>query len=353
MPKRRYPGSIDRHGDRLRVRLCVAGKPHSFTLPTTDIKVAQQFAKAKYAELEKEQERKAAGIRTGVRFSEVVTLYETETATRAPNTVRSYADSLSPIRPYFVELLGDPPVDRIRTADVTAFLTWRRTWRPKGRRKAAPTTPISKRTLQKDRAVLHAVMALAEQQEFIVANVVRRTAPPKIDRRSPVILSDAQFDALASACVGRPMLEMYAIVLGESGLRSESEALWLRWEDIDFSTDEAPYGWLHVVNGRDGHRVKAGESRYVPMTQRLRDALRDHCARFRFAGSPWVFHHLADGPHHKAKDRIQTMRTALDSAVRRAKLPANFHPHDLRHTKLTKLAAKYPLALAQKFAGHK
>lgn len=51
------------------------------------------------------------------------------------------------------------------------------------------------------------------------------------------------------------MLSMYVLTLGETGVRCDSECLWLRWEDLDFDR-----GFIHVVSGRDGHRTKAGKS---------------------------------------------------------------------------------------------
>ena len=349
MPKRRYPGNIARRGNRTRVRLCVGGKYHTFTLPTTDLSIAKRFAIARHRDLERELAQRAAGIRTGVPMSDLLALYASQVLPGyCANTQRSYRDSLKPIRVYFVDQLGDPSVDRIRAADVTAFMTWRRSWRPKGRRTAAPAAPVSNRTIQKDRVVLHAVMALAEQQEFIPANPVARTEAPKADPRSPILLSDDQFESLLAACGERPMLTLYVALLGEAGVRCESEALWLRWEDVELEE-----GFVTIVSGRGGHRVKSGKTRWVPMTDRLRDAFRCHFARFRFSGSPWVFHHLVVGPQHTRGERIASMRTALDRAIERAKLPAEFHPHDLRHRYVTRLmSVGHSPALIQKAAGH-
>lgn len=119
-------------------------------------------------------------------------------------------------------------------------------------------------------------------------------------------------------------------MLAETGVRCESEARWLRWEDVDLDD-----GFPEVVSGRDGHRVKTGRSRPVPMTPRLVAAFREHFARFRFGGSPWVFHHVTTKRHHQRGERIGTMRVALYAAAKRAKLPADFRPHDLRHRRVT------------------
>ncbi|MCH8850234.1 MAG: GNAT family N-acetyltransferase [Chloroflexi bacterium] len=169
----------------------------------------------------------------------------------------------------------------VRTKD---YLNWRRT-HSRGRAVA------SNRTLQKDRATLHAVFAFAEELELREGNPVRRVSVPKADPRDPVILSDDQYERVLSECAERPMLSLYVLVLGETGARCESEALYLRWEDVDFEG-----GFLRIASGRDGHRTKSGKGRWVPMTPELKDAVREHFARFRFAmyrgeQTPWVFHH--------------------------------------------------------------
>jgi type 1 fimbriae regulatory protein FimB len=122
---------------------------------------------------------------------------------------------------------------------------------------------------------------------------------------------------------------------GETAVRCESEALWLRWEDVGLED-----GFLQIVSGRDGHRVKSGRSREVPMTARLRDVFRAHFAAYRLMTydgerSPWVFHHLVAGRHQEPGERMQSMHGALYAAAKRAKLPVEFHPHDLRHRRVT------------------
>lgn len=49
--------------------------------------------------------------------------------------------------------------------------------------------------------------------------------PPKGDQREPLILDADQYEALLEACEGRPMLALYVLVLGETGVRCNSEAL--------------------------------------------------------------------------------------------------------------------------------
>ena len=210
----------------------------------------------------------------GMKMSQLIARYESSTAykSKAPNTRRGYASGLKVIRDYFVDQHGDQRVDRIKRAHVMAFLDWR------------SRTPLRKRaavldasTVAKDRVMLHILFAFAEELEVVASNPVRRVKPPKSDGREPAILSDDQLGSL-EACEERPMLRTYIMVLAEAGLRCESEALWLRWADVDLEG-----GFLTVEGVRKGTRTKSGKSRVVPLTPRLRAALRDHAATFRLA----------------------------------------------------------------------
>ena len=85
-------------------------------------------------------------------------------------------------------------------------------------------------------------------------------------------------------------------------------------------------GELWIASGRDGHRTKSGKGRWGPRTPRLRQAMREHFARFRFATydgqcAPWVFHHVTTRRQAKAGQRIGVLRRAFENGAERAKLP--------------------------------
>lgn len=330
MAKASVPGSIQKRGSSYRVRLCVRGERHLFTVKTTDLKAVERFAIAKNKELEEQAERRATGLPDAPRISEWFDQYQAETLpTLVPGAQRSYRDSLKPLREYFVDKLNDPTVDQIRVKHVTGFQTCRRTRRMNG------AAPVSPRTVNKDMAVLKRILNLAEKGEYRAGNPVRSVDSLKGDAREPVILSDEQFERLLVECAHRPMLHLYVLVLGETGTRCQTEALRLQWEDIDLAG-----GFMKIATGRDGHRTKSGKSRWVPLTPRLAHAFRDHAARVRLAAysgkrSPWVFHHVADRRNAKAGDRIAVLRHAFKSATARAKLPADLNQHDLRHRRAT------------------
>jgi integrase len=267
---KRHPGTLRLRGQSYWLTLCVGGKRHYFTIPTTDRDVAERFAVDRARELRREQDRLRSGLPGTVRCS---ALFErNELPARARGTQEAYRDSLGPLRTYFVELLGDPTIDRIRATHIAEFLAWRRVNRMDG------TTPLAGRTVAKDRAVVHRIFAMAEELEYRDGNPVGRVAAPKFDGREPVILTDTEYERLLSACQGRETLQLYVLTLGEAGLRCESEALRLRWEDVNLQD-----GFLWVPSGREGHRTKSGKGRWVPMTPQLHAAMRDHFVASRFA----------------------------------------------------------------------
>jgi integrase/recombinase XerD len=164
---------------------------------------------------------------------------------------------------------------------------------------------------------------------------VHKVTAPKAEKRTPVILDADQYLNLLKACEGRPMLPLYVTTLGEAGVRCESEALHLQWEDVDLEE-----GYLWIASGRDGHRTKSGKGRWVLMTPKLKQAMKDHFARFRFASydgqpTPWVFHHMTTRRRAKAGQRLGVLRRAFEGVVVRANLPADLHQHDLRHRRVT------------------
>lgn len=176
---------------------------------------------------------------------------------------------------------------------------------------------------------------------------------PKVEEREPVLLSDDQLTKLLEACGEDDMLRLYVLLLAETGVPSNSEAPHVRWEDVDLES-----GFLFVPSGRDGHRTKSGKGRYVPLTARMRFALRDHAAeyRMRLYGSertPYAFHHRADGRWGKAGGRRKSFKNAIRTAAEDAGLPEAWRPHDLRHRRCTAwLAEGHSPALVRKAMGH-
>lgn len=349
MAHKTYPGTIEARGDSQRVILYAGGRRHTFTLPGASAKKAREFARTKHAELQAIVEREALGLPGVTGLEELLKRYEEE---RLPlvtkSTEKSYGTTLKVFRRFLMTQAIALDVHEVRPGHVRSFLSWART-HPlrKGRR------TVSNRTIERHRAVLHAVFSFAEELELVEGNPVRKVKKPKVDRRDPVILTDEQYEALLLETEHSPMLTLYVVVLAEGGLRSTSEALWLRWEDVDLEE-----GFLQVVSGRHDHRTKSGEGRWIPMTRRLREAMREHFARYRFATykgkrSPWIFHHELRKRHANAGDPLKSLYRALNNAAARAELPEEFTQHDLRHRRATTWVAEgKPIRMVQEAMGH-
>lgn len=352
MARKDYPGTIDQRGDTFRVRLRVAGKRHSFTIETRDRAEAERFAMARFLELSQAaapgDARRRQGLPRDVTVSLLLELYgRNQLPELAPGTQDAYRDSFKVIRKYFVDTIGDPSIDKVDGPVVMHFLSWRASNRLRG------TARLHNRTIAKDRAVLHRVFEYAMSAGLRSTNPVTKVEAPKADERDPVILSGDEYERLVNACDGRPMLELFVLTLAEAGLRCESEALWLRFDDVNLAE-----GFLWIASGRGGHRTKTGKGRWVPMTPRLVTAMRAHFARYRFAvygegPSPWVFHHERTRRRAKAGERIRSLRESFRSAVRRAKLPDALWQHDLRHRRVTTwLAAEKNPVHVKEAMGH-
>lgn len=370
MAKRRQnkTGSIRQRGDAFQVRITVGTEVHTFTKKGMTQEEVERWARGKAVELEGTH-----GLPDqGMRFSALLSRFrERKVAFLAENTQKTYGNSLDAFETFFVTQGGDPRAADIRPGYIQDYLHWRRTHFPNGKKRTKKSpenpkkripAPMAARSLAKDRATLHRLFNFAESLEVIPSNPVRKVDPPKGDAREPLILDSGQFDKLLDACEDRPMLRMYILLLGETGLRCDSEALWLRWQDIDIRR-----GFITVETVRKGRRTKSGKMRKVPITRRLREALREHMASFRMKEyhgerSPWVFHHIHDRPtgrhaHRKppakAGSRIGSLRNGFMAAVKRAKLPQELNQHDLRHRRVTTwLQAGHPIHLVREAMGH-
>jgi integrase len=222
-------------------------------------------------------------------------------------------------------------VGEIFPTHVRRYLAWRRTHGPHGE---PVSREISKRTRQLDRAVLRLAFEQAVDDGYISGNPVSKKTAISPDPRTPVILSDPELESLLAACRHNPFLHLFVLTLAETGARSESEALWLRWEDVHLED-----GFIWIDSGRD-HRTKSGKGRWVPMTTSLASAMRSHFAEYRFRvygskTSLWVFHHRVGKRSAKAGDRIASLRSGFEKACRDAGMPKGFRQHDLRHRRVT------------------
>lgn len=346
--RKTYPGSIDqRPSGSYRWRVSIDGERFQFTLEDADSEAeVERFARKKYDEL-------APGrVESGeMRLTRFIDRFEREEVDQlAESSQRSYSATLDALRAYLQELDADPRLREVSKGLVKRFLNWRRLHDSQGERREEP---MSSYTVNTEYAIVRRLLGHAHELELIPGNPAGRIDPPKIEEREPVLISDEQLEKLLEKCGDDDMLRMYVLLLAEAGLRSSSEAPWIRWEDLDLED-----GFLRVVSGRGNRQTKNRKGRWVPLTSRLREALREHAAKYRLQTydgkrSPWVLHHVVNNRWADPGDRRKDFSTAFTSAIEEAELPEEFRPHDLRHRRCTKwLSEGHSPAKVRKAMGH-
>ncbi len=151
-------------------------------------------------------------------------------------------------------------------------------------------------------------------------------------------LSREEADLILQAARQSGTQHLYPIlaVALHTGMR-RGEILRLRWEDVDFKKQR-----ILVASREDGH-TKNYESRSVPMSKFVMDALRKHPRRL---DSPYVFCGSDGKPFHD-------VNTSFGKALRRAGIP-HVRFHDLRHTFASWLVMKgVDMRTVQELLGHK
>ncbi len=191
--------------------------------------------------------------------------------------------------------------------------------------------------------------------DYIDSNPVLKVKRLKEYPREPVILSKSDIERLLDEVEDNPLLHLFTLTAYETGARSQSEVLTLRWEDLEWTGG----GWVNIKS-EEGKRTKSGKSRSVPMSPRLAQALKEHEMQYRLAiGSKWVFCHLVPRVSKKGEvrthrgDRIERMYWGFKAACLRAGLLPDVRPHDLRHTRITHLLADgHSVVKVKEMMGH-
>lgn len=165
--------------------------------------------------------------------------------------------------------------------------------------------------------------------------VAARLVCPKVHNKLPDVLSTEEVDRLLTAITPLPQ-RMVAVCLYASGLRIK-EACGLQVQDIDSARN--------VIHVRD---AKGGRDRFVPLGPTLLASLRQYYREAR-PGNTFLF------PADNASGYIapDTVRQALQVAVRLAGLTKRVTPHLLRHSFAThQLEQGADLRALQVMLGH-
>jgi integrase len=192
-------------------------------------------------------------------------------------------------------------------------------------------------TVNRDLAVLRRMMKLAERKMLINESPFRDVEflEERKQRRRPHILTFEEEDRVLAAAM--PHVRVLTVLILETGMRSNREALALAWSDVDFVND--------LIRVRDS-KTKAGE-RTIPISARCKVEL----LRWRNVVGPEFSSYLFPQMHDPSKP-MKNVRRSWARALKDAGLEY-FWIYDLRHTLASRLtqAGVSPLFVAQ-IIGH-
>jgi integrase len=238
-----------------------------------------------------------------------------------PNTRRRYRSSVRNL---------DSCFGNARLSDVTPDLV-------EGFKEKRLASGIRTATVNRDLAVLRRMLKLAERKRLIAESPFREIEflEERKQRRRPHIVSFAEEERVLSQAV--PHLRTLVVLILETGMRSNREALAMQWCDVDFVDD-----MIHVRESK----TAAGE-RTIPLSSRCKAELLRWRTRLGPELSPYVFPNPCD-PSKPLKD----IRRSWAGALKEAGLDY-FWIYDLRHTLASRLtqAGVSPLFVAQ-MIGH-
>ena len=210
--------------------------------------------------------------------------------------------------------------------------------------------PLAEKTVANTHVVLHKALADAMRLGLLDRNVVAAVDPPRVPRPQLSVWTVDQLRDFLSAASSHRLFAAF-VLLATTGMR-RSEALGLRWSDVDFDDRSVSIvRTLTVVDGRSvvtAPKTRASR-RLVYLDTRSIDILQLHRDRDRSTveRDAYVFQTIDGQPVNPA-----SFSNTFDRLVARSGLP-RIRLHDLRHTYAT-LALRlgtHPVLLSERL-GH-
>jgi len=194
-------------------------------------------------------------------------------------------------------------------------------------------------------SILRRALAMAVSDGIIARNPAADVDAPRVPTYEPHTLSRDEETALLDACQGerQGLLILTALTLG---LR-RGELVALRWADVDWQA-----GTIRVRRGKTD-----AASRYLPLSEAMRTALRQHQARLReeaaALGERWHDHGLLFPSEVGTPLVLRNVTRLFKRVLRKAELPESIRLHDLRGTAISDwIAAGGNVKAVQTAAGH-
>ncbi|MBV8909343.1 MAG: site-specific integrase [Gammaproteobacteria bacterium] len=176
---------------------------------------------------------------------------------RSRHTLRSFELDLRLLRGQ----LGNRPVGTIELRHLRQFIAWVRL-----------TRENSPNSLRRKVATLKSFFGFLHEEGFLRTHVADPLPYPEAYVALPEFLENDAAQRLVEVAEGNTFWRALLLLLLDTGLKRD-EVLALRTADVSLGADEADAGYLVV---RETDAAKRLRSRKIPLTERLRDALREH-----------------------------------------------------------------------------
>jgi len=223
------------------------------------------------------------------------------------NKKRSY-DRDKQIAGVLCEFFAGKTLKEIKKSDVEKFKKERSESNTRYERERRPAT------VNRELAVLSAILTLAVDDELIPSNPCRRVRPLRVDNQRSRYLTHDEEKRLMAALDRQEWLRSVVTMAVHTGMR-RGEIFKLKWFDVDFSR-----GIIHV---RD---TKTAKDRDVPMS----GAVREMPER-----QPKTSGHVFPSP--KTGGQLVDIKRPFGLACAAAQIK-DLRFHDLRHTAATRMA---------------
>lgn len=286
-----------------------AGKQHSRSLKTSDLRTAKRIQSQVDAELAK---RKWGLVesRKRISLSEFRKLYISKysVVNKSERTVKLDDGALKT----FERHIGDRQLSEITPELVEGF-------------KADRILNVSPTTLNIELRCIRAALNLAVEWDYLSANPFAKIRQLKVpDSINPMFMDIIQLQAFLSSIDDSAHFTLFSFYASTGARRNE--ALGLEWTDVDFEKGIALL-----------RKTKGGKARVIPLRSTLKILMEDlpHSSEYVFPFRPDFVNKL------------------FRRYAKKSGLPKYFHVHSLRHSFLTyAVSTSKDLRGAQTLAGH-
>jgi integrase len=254
--------------------------------------------------------------------------FRSHSSTLSPKSQANHRMFLKNLRGF----LGDRKLTEIDERAVVEYRNYRR----RQPLKRAPKQTVKGATVNRELACLHCIFQFALKRKYIGENPA--TGVKHFDERQErpskrMLTVDEEHRILEAA---PPHLRVAIVLLVQTGGRTYSEGLSVRWDQVDLT-----HGVIHL-----GGSVKTTDSAQpLPLSRLACDVLKEW-SKEQNSRSPYVF------PSPRNSDKpIRSVRRAWRTALKRARVPY-FPIYNLRHVFCTRLSWVAPDAVVQRAMRH-